>query len=116
MIMLKIVPVVGLAVLVPALLLLLFFFLSMRLKNVRDDRTPFECGFDPKGSARMPFSLRFFLLAVVFLIFDVEVVLLFPLIYTFLLSRKIQVFYSSIVFLGLVTFGLFIEWKSGALD
>ena len=71
-----------LAVVVPIGLLTVFFFVSRRTVNVRDDRTPFECGFDPKSLARIPFSLRFFLLAVIFLIFDVEVALLFPLCYS----------------------------------
>lgn len=105
----KIAPVFILAVVVPFLLIVLFFFVTMRLKSVRDDRVPFECGFDPKSSARIPFSLRFFLLAVIFLIFDVEVSLLFPLCYSRLAEAKFVASLAFSAFLAIVTLGLFLE-------
>lgn len=105
----KIAPVIVLSIVVPALLIVLFFFVCIRLKRVRDDRVPFECGFDPKSSARVPFSLRFFLLAVIFLIFDVEVSLLFPLCYSIVLGAKVETLLSLFIFLLVILGGLFLE-------
>lgn len=114
--MIKVFYVLLLAIVVPALLLFLFFFVSMRLKRVRDDRAPFECGFDPKSFARTPFSLRFFLLAVIFLIFDVEVALLFPLCYRLGAGQKRSLLIILFFFLVIIVLGLFLEWEEGALD
>nr|YP_007317344.1 NADH dehydrogenase subunit 3 [Scyllarides latus]AGA56121.1 NADH dehydrogenase subunit 3 [Scyllarides latus] len=82
----------------------------------REKSSPFECGFDPNGSARIPFSLRFFLIAVIFLIFDVEITLLLPLVSVFDFSDIF--FYSStgVLFLMILLFGLYFEWYSGALE
>nr|QCG69874.1 NADH dehydrogenase subunit 3 [Cyllorhynchites ursulus] len=82
----------------------------------REKSSPFECGFDPKNSARLPFSLQFFLIAVIFLIFDVELTLLLPMILSLKFSNMMN--YSLIVafFIVILIIGLFHEWNHGALE
>nr|WCQ78448.1 NADH dehydrogenase subunit 3 [Agriotes sp. GTI-106] len=82
----------------------------------REKSSPFECGFDPKSSARIPFSLQFFLIAVIFLIFDVEITLLLPLIITMKVSSLISFSTVMSTFLFILLVGLYHEWKQGALD
>nr|YP_009498541.1 NADH dehydrogenase subunit 3 [Alpheus hoplocheles]AWK60856.1 NADH dehydrogenase subunit 3 [Alpheus hoplocheles] len=90
--------------------------LSKKTINDREKNSPFECGFDPKGSARMPFSLRFFLIAVIFLIFDVEITLLLPLVPTISLANIKSWIMTGIFFLIILLLGLYHEWAQGALD
>nr|AVW86084.1 NADH dehydrogenase subunit 3 [Levensteiniella iris] len=102
--------------LIPSLILFLALLISLRSFEDQEKCSPFECGFDPNSNARIPFSLRFFLLAVIFLIFDIEIVLLLP---TPLLSSS---FFSPlslitmILFFFILTLGLFHEWREGSLD
>ena len=78
--------------------------------------TPFECGFDPLSKMRAPFSTRFFLLVVLFLIFDVEVALLFPVLSAFSYSGSVTILLVLLGFIGILLFGMFHEWNEGALD
>nr|AWX65431.1 NADH dehydrogenase subunit 3 [Grallaricula lineifrons]AWX65432.1 NADH dehydrogenase subunit 3 [Grallaricula lineifrons] len=78
--------------------------------------SPYECGFDPLGSARLPFSIRFFLVAILFLLFDLEIALLLPLPWALQLESPLYTFtWTSIVIL-LLTLGLMYEWTQGGLE
>nr|YP_009155401.1 NADH dehydrogenase subunit 3 [Florisuga mellivora]AIY56533.1 NADH dehydrogenase subunit 3 [Florisuga mellivora] len=78
--------------------------------------SPYECGFDPLGSARLPFSIRFFLVAILFLLFDLEIALLLPLPWaTQLQSPTTTLTWTSTIIL-LLTLGLIYEWTQGGLE
>nr|YP_009020652.1 NADH dehydrogenase subunit 3 [Amphilophus citrinellus]AHL44009.1 NADH dehydrogenase subunit 3 [Amphilophus citrinellus]AIA23831.1 NADH dehydrogenase subunit 3 [Amphilophus citrinellus]AQT19603.1 NADH dehydrogenase subunit 3 [Amphilophus amarillo] len=78
--------------------------------------SPYECGFDPLGSARLPFSLRFFLIAILFLLFDLEIALLLPLPWGDQLSTPLMTFIWAFIILALLTLGLIYEWMQGGLE
>lgn len=71
--------------------------------------SPYECGFDPLGSARLPFSLRFFLVAILFLLFDLEIALLLPLPWGDQLDNPTETFFWATAVLILLTLGLIYE-------
>nr|ATD83401.1 NADH dehydrogenase subunit 3 [Picumnus steindachneri] len=78
--------------------------------------SPYECGFDPLGSARLPFSIRFFLVAILFLLFDLEIALLLPLPWaTQLQSPSTTLTWTSMIII-LLTLGLIYEWTQGGLE
>nr|WNH23032.1 NADH dehydrogenase subunit 3 [Cryptotomus roseus] len=78
--------------------------------------SPYECGFDPLGSARLPFSLRFFLVAILFLLFDLEIALLLPLPWGDQLLFPVTTFFWATAVLILLTLGLIYEWVQGGLE
>nr|YP_009443436.1 NADH dehydrogenase subunit 3 [Argonauta hians]ATR85782.1 NADH dehydrogenase subunit 3 [Argonauta hians] len=91
-------------------------FVNKKSYNDREKNSPFECGFDPSWHTRSPFSMRFFLLAVIFLIFDVEIILLMPMISNIIFSPSMIYFSCSMIFLIILIFGLFHEWNQGSLN
>ena len=77
--------------------------------------SPYECGFDPFSDARAKFDVRFYLVAILFIIFDLEVAFLFPWAVT--LGRiGVFGFWSMVVFLAILTVGFVYEWKKGGLE
>lgn len=90
----------------------------LAIKNIQEREKPsaFECGFDPKRSSRLPFSLRFYLIAVIFLIFDVEITLIIPLPAIAGLSLRIPLGWITFFFLVILITGLYHEWNQGALE
>jgi NADH-quinone oxidoreductase subunit A len=75
----------------------------------------YECGFNAFGDARMKFDVRFYLVSLLFIIFDLEVAFLFPWAIT-LGKTGVFAFWSMMVFLGVLTVGFIYEWKKGALE
>jgi NADH-quinone oxidoreductase subunit A len=75
----------------------------------------YECGFEAFGNARFRFDVRFYLICILFIIFDLEVAFLFPWAVT-LGQIGVYGFWSMVVFLGILTVGFIYEWRKGALD
>nr|YP_010990350.1 NADH dehydrogenase subunit 3 [Capulus dilatatus]WOW98766.1 NADH dehydrogenase subunit 3 [Capulus dilatatus] len=104
------------ALILSCVVMLLGWVLAKRALSDREKSSPFECGFDPMKSARLPFSMRFFLLAIIFLIFDVEIVLLLPMLTNMITSFSISLVVGTFIFLIILVLGLFHEWNEGSLD
>nr|ARH54331.1 NADH dehydrogenase subunit 3 [Cymbiodyta marginella] len=96
--------------------MLLASLLSKKTFSDREKNSPFECGFDPKSYSRLPFSLQFFLIAVIFLIFDVEITLLIPFIVTMTSTNIMNYMTILFFFLAILLLGLYHEWNQGALN
>nr|AIY61990.1 NADH dehydrogenase subunit 3 [Silvestritermes holmgreni] len=103
-------------ILLSAAIMVLTTLISKKMNEDREKSSPFECGFDPKNSARLPFSSRFFLIAVIFMIFDVEIALLLPMPITMLTSNMKSWMMISSVFLLILIIGLYHEWNQGSLE
>jgi NADH-quinone oxidoreductase subunit A len=94
---------------------LLIPFLLNKLRPDPEKNSPYECGFEGEGPVRNEFDVQFYLVAILFIIFDLEVAFLFPWAVSL---GKIGVFgfWSMMVFLTTLTVGFIYEWKRGALE
>jgi NADH-quinone oxidoreductase subunit A len=95
--------------------LLLSAFLLAYKQPDPEKLSAYECGFNAFDDARMKFDVRFYLVAILFIIFDLEVAFLFPWAIT-LGAIGVFGFWSMVVFLGVLTVGFIYEWKKGALE
>jgi len=96
----------------------LLFFLSFLLvyqKPNNEKQSAYECGFNPFGDARAKFEVRYYLVAILFIIFDLELLFLFPWVICFNYLNWFGI-YSMLFFLLILTLGFVYEWFRGALD
>nr|URX53026.1 NADH dehydrogenase subunit 3 [Glyptotermes sp. 9 AB-2022a]URX53039.1 NADH dehydrogenase subunit 3 [Glyptotermes sp. 9 AB-2022a] len=114
--MLKVLTATTMVLTLTMIMMMITSLLSKKNIEDREKSSPFECGFDPKSSARLPFSLRFFLIAVIFLIFDVEIALLLPMTIVMTMSNMKSWMSISSIFLLVLIVGLYHEWNQGSLE
>nr|WNH24000.1 NADH dehydrogenase subunit 3 [Cynoscion nothus] len=107
--------IIIIATLLSAVLAVVSFWLPQMTPD-HEKLSPYECGFDPLGTARLPFSLRFFLVAILFLLFDLEIALLLPLPWGDQLTSPLLTFLWATAVLALLTLGLIYEWLQGGLE
>jgi len=111
---LPLVVFIGVALALVLVLLVAPFLVAYRPPD-QEKLSAYECGFNAFDDARMKFDVRFYLVAILFIIFDLEVSFLFPWAVTFGRLGAFG-FWSMMVFLGILTVGFIYEWKKGALE
>nr|UNS18833.1 NADH dehydrogenase subunit 3 [Ixodes ovatus] len=100
---------------IPLIIMIISLILFMKTALDKEKLSPFECGFDPFSLSRVPFSLKFFLISVIFLIFDIEIVIILPL--PLLSQNKNMSFIISFICINiLILWGLMFEWNKGMLE
>lgn len=105
---------IGLALVIGLALMLAAFVLAENRPDP-EKLSAYECGFEAFDDARMKFDVRFYLVAILFIIFDLEVAFLFPWAVA-LGDIGLYGFWSMMIFLGILTIGFVYEWKKGALE
>nr|YP_009654855.1 NADH dehydrogenase subunit 3 [Plautia fimbriata]YP_010714147.1 NADH dehydrogenase subunit 3 [Plautia stali]QCI09423.1 NADH dehydrogenase subunit 3 [Plautia fimbriata]WDD39710.1 NADH dehydrogenase subunit 3 [Plautia stali] len=105
-----------LAILLSIIVMVVCTIISKTSNKDREKLSPFECGFDPKSSARSPFSIQFFLIAVLFLIFDIEIAIMLPIILTMKTSMTKTWMFTITSFIIILIIGLYHEWNNGVLE
>nr|YP_009500720.1 NADH dehydrogenase subunit 3 [Homotoma ficus]AWU48941.1 NADH dehydrogenase subunit 3 [Homotoma ficus] len=82
----------------------------------REKMSPFECGFDPMAKSRIPFSIQFFSISMMFLIFDIEIVMIMPLPMTSNMTNYNTWMYLNIFLMIMLILGVILEWKEGSMN
>nr|ATO90372.1 NADH dehydrogenase subunit 3 [Myotis vivesi] len=101
--------------LLASLLVMIAFWLP-QMNVYAEKSSPYECGFDPMGSARLPFSMKFFLVAITFLLFDLEIALLLPLPWASQTDKLMTMLFMSLFLVSLLIISLAYEWMQKGLE
>lgn len=97
---------------------MLYLILTLNNKSIKnlEKLSPFECGFNPFKKSRIPFSIRFFILTILFIIFDVEIALIMPLGLILNLTKILILNFVTIIIILILIVGLYHEWNQGTLE
>ncbi len=104
----------GIALALATIMILIPALFASRKPDL-EKNSPYECGFEPFDDTRHEFDVRFYLVAILFIIFDLEIIFLFPWAITLSKIGALG-FWSMMLFLGILTIGFIYEWKKGALE
>nr|QHB76930.1 NADH dehydrogenase subunit 3 [Hylomyscus denniae]QHB76962.1 NADH dehydrogenase subunit 3 [Hylomyscus denniae] len=99
-----------------SLILISLAFWLPQMNLYTEKANPYECGFDPNSSARLPFSMKFFLVAITFLLFDLEIALLLPLPWAIQSTNMISTTTTAFILITILSLGLSYEWVQKGLE
>nr|ASM92124.1 NADH dehydrogenase subunit 3 [Apodemus agrarius]ASM92137.1 NADH dehydrogenase subunit 3 [Apodemus agrarius]ASM92917.1 NADH dehydrogenase subunit 3 [Apodemus agrarius]ASM92930.1 NADH dehydrogenase subunit 3 [Apodemus agrarius]ASM92943.1 NADH dehydrogenase subunit 3 [Apodemus agrarius] len=99
-----------------SLILISVAFWLPQMNLYTEKANPYECGFDPSSSARLPFSMKFFLVAITFLLFDLEIALLLPLPWAIQTTNTNVMMISALILVTILSLGLTYEWTQKGLE
>nr|APC60847.1 NADH dehydrogenase subunit 3 [Olallamys albicauda] len=97
-------------------ILIIIAFWIPQLNTYTEKTSPYECGFDPTEITRLPFSMKFFLIAITFLLFDLEIALLLPLPWALQTTNLNMMTWISIALIMILSLGLTYEWLQKGLE
>nr|YP_009175384.1 NADH dehydrogenase subunit 3 [Drabescoides nuchalis]ALF99736.1 NADH dehydrogenase subunit 3 [Drabescoides nuchalis] len=105
-----------LILIIMSMLMIVIMMVSKKPLTDNQKATPFECGFNPMSYSRLPFSIHFFMIAVIFLIFDIEIIMIMPTILTMKISMLKMWISTSVMFTIILIMGLYHEWINGMIN
>nr|QHF17719.1 NADH dehydrogenase subunit 3 [Vespa basalis] len=102
--------------LITIILISINIILSFKINQDREKPSPYECGFNPLTSPHLPFSIQFYLIAIIFLIFDIEITLMLPFIPSLVMSYNLYYWMMSflLIYICLIS-GLIYEWNEQSI-
>nr|YP_010478326.1 NADH dehydrogenase subunit 3 [Nesophrosyne sp. 21 GMB-2012]UVI59770.1 NADH dehydrogenase subunit 3 [Nesophrosyne sp. 21 GMB-2012] len=108
---------IGLSLILTFMLIFMLIISTISKKSIIDNQSasPFECGFNPVSYTRLPFSIHFFLIAVLFLVFDIEIIMVLPMILTVKTAILKTWIITTSSFIMILMLGLFHEWNNGMI-
>nr|ACJ69605.1 NADH dehydrogenase subunit 3 [Schlettererius cinctipes] len=104
-----------LMMIIPTIMMIANLILMKKNYMMFNKNSPFECGFDPIKSPRLPFSMNFFLITIIFLIFDIEITIIFPMILCMKYSFSNYWMLTSLFFSLILILSLYLELYEGSL-